>query len=167
MVPATFPSHPADSTMQSYHFQEGMPVSTTIKPMRPWRRLCAVIVGLAITQGGLMGSSLFASPQEDKGVKNQVEQTLARMTTELNLTAEQQDQIRPILQEQADSLKALKKQSKEEGEAADPAATKKRRQEIKKTTQEKLQGILSAEQMEGYLSMQTVRRDGKGADKDD
>ncbi len=84
----------------------------------------------------LLAASLSGFAQEAK--KGGVDKMLGKMTTELSLTADQQEKLRPILEEQ----QALKKDSKD-----NPGNAEANKEKIK-GTQKKVKAVLTPEQIE-------------------
>ena len=84
----------------------------------------------------LLAASLSGFAQEAK--KGGVDKMLGKMTTELSLTADQQEKLKPILEEQ----QALKKDSKD-----NPANAEANKEKIKET-QKKVKAVLTPEQIE-------------------
>jgi len=97
----------------------------------------------------LLAASLSGFAQESK--KGGVDKMLVKMTTELTLTADQQEKLKPILEEQ----QALKKDSKENPDNAE--ANKAKVKDIKK----RIQAILTPEQKEIQKASMKAKGDGK------
>ena len=121
----------------------------------------------------LVGISSFAQEQTDKKLNKpkrekltpeQREQAmLDRMTKELSLTAQQQEQVKPIIAEQNAKLQSVmseraegnsKKMTTEERETL-----KAKRKEEKKATEAKLQSILTPEQFTKMKSNEAANRE--------
>lgn len=97
----------------------------------------------------LLAVSLNGFAQESK--KGGADKMLGKMTTELSLTADQQEKLKPVLAEQ----QALKKDSKENPDHAD--ANKEKAKELFK----KIKGILTPEQLEMQKAIKGKSK-GKG-----
>ena len=97
----------------------------------------------------LLAASLSGFAKETK--KGGVDKMLGKMTTELSLTADQQEKLKPILEEQL----ALKKDSKENPDNAE--ANKAKVKDIKK----RIQAILTPEQKEIQKASMKAKGDGK------
>jgi Spy/CpxP family protein refolding chaperone len=104
----------------------------------------------------LLAASLSGFAQEAK--KGGVDKMLGKMTTELSLTADQQEKIRPILEEQ----QALKKDSKD-----NPDHAEANKEKIKETFK-KVKEVLTPEQIEMQKAnnMQKAKGEGKKEKKE-
>jgi protein CpxP len=120
----------------------------------------------------LVGVSNFAQEantpnnKKDKGSKEikspeqRNEALLIKMTTELNLDANQQAQIKPIIAEQSVKREAMRAQQKANKENnvvpsdADKKAMRKTRIEDKEATDNKIKAILTPDQFVKYQAMQ-------------
>jgi hypothetical protein len=87
------------------------------------------------------------------------------MTTDLGLNTKQQEQIKPILAEQAvkmEEMKAKQKANKEAGvqpTEAEKKEMRKKRKEEKESTDAKFKAILSPEQYVKYQEIQKEQRE--------
>jgi len=120
----------------------------------------------------LVGVSNFAQEvntpnnKKDKGSKEMKspeqrnEALLTKMTTELNLDASQQAQIKPIIAEQSLKMEAMRAQQKANKvnnvvpTDADKKAIRKTRMEDKEATDNKIKAILTPDQFVKYQAMQ-------------
>ena len=103
----------------------------------------------------LLAASLSGFAQEAK--KGGVDKMLGKMTTELSLTADQQEKIRPILEEQP----ALKKDSKD-----NPDHAEANKEKIKETFK-KVRAVLTPEQIEiQKANAQKAKGEGKKEKKE-
>jgi Spy/CpxP family protein refolding chaperone len=103
----------------------------------------------------LLAASLSGFAQEAK--KGGVDKMLGKMTTELSLTADQQEKLKPILEEQM----ALKKDSKENPDHAD--ANKAKGKEISG----RIKAILTPEQIAIQKEkMEKAKGEGKKGKKE-
>lgn len=125
----------------------------------------------------LIGVSNFAQEvnapknKKDKGSKEMKspeqrnEAMLAKMTTELNLDASQQAQIKPIIAEQSVKMEAMRAQQKANKESgvvpsdADKKAMRKTRMENKEATDNKIKAILTPDQFVKYQAMQEAEKE--------
>ncbi len=102
--------------------------------------------------------------KEMKSPEQRNEAMLAKMTTELNLDASQQAQIKPIIAEQSvkmEAMRAQQKANKESGVApsdADKKAMRKTRMEDKAATDTKIKAILSPDQFVKYQAIQEAEK---------
>lgn len=109
------------------------------------------LILIALLATGLNG---FA---QEGAKKSGPEKMLQKMTTELSLTSDQQEKLKPILEEQA----LLKKDSKENPDHAE--ANKAKGKELSK----KIRGILTPEQLEiQKANMEKSKAEGKDGKKD-
>jgi len=124
----------------------------------------------------LVGISIYSQEsnapknKKDKGSKEMKspeqrnEAMLAKMTTELNLDANQQAQIKPIIIEQGtkmDAMRAQMKANKENNVAlsdADKKEMRKKRMADKEATDNKIKSILTSDQFVKYQAMQEAEK---------
>jgi periplasmic protein CpxP/Spy len=98
--------------------------------------------------------------KEMKSPEQRNEAMLAKMTTELNLDAKQQTQIKPILAEQSAKMEAMRAQMKANKENnvalsdADKKEMRKQRMADKEANDTKMKAILTSEQFVKYQAMQ-------------
>jgi len=98
--------------------------------------------------------------KEMKSPEQRSEAMLAKMTTELNLDAKQQTQIKPILAEQSAKMEAMRAQMKANKENnvalsdADKKEMRKQRMADKEANDTKMKAILTSEQFVKYQAMQ-------------
>jgi len=106
---------------------------------------------LGIAQQVLAGQEPSGAPppaQQARPAHGRAERELQRMSTRLNLTEEQQERIRPILQERNKQLDDLRAQSSlPQGEARAKAA------EIRSSARQQINQILTPEQREKQKAM--------------
>ena len=125
----------------------------------------------------LVGVSNFAQEantpnnKKDKGSKEIIsteqrnEALLTKMTTELNLDASQQAQIKPIIAEQSVKREAMRAQQKANKENnvvpsdADKKAMRKTLMENKEATDNKIKAILTPDQFVKYQAMQEAEKE--------
>jgi periplasmic protein CpxP/Spy len=104
------------------------------------------------------GSKGMKSPEQ------RTETTLAKMTAELSLDANQQAQIRPIIVEQSVKMEAMRAQMTDDGEDnaeytnADKKEIKKKRIADKEATDIKIKAILTPDQFVKYQAMQEAEK---------
>jgi len=108
--------------------------------------------------------------KKDKGSKEmktpeqRTEAILAKMTTELNLDAKQQAQIKPIIAEQSVKMEAMRAQMKANKENnvelsdADKKEMRKKRMADKEATDNKMKSILTSDQFVKYQAMQEAEK---------
>jgi len=98
--------------------------------------------------------------KEMKSPEQRNEAMLAKMTTELNLDAKQQAQIKPIIAEQNVKMEAMRAQMKANKEGgvvpsdADKKAMRKTRMADKEATDNQIKAILTPDQFVKYQAMQ-------------
>lgn len=128
----------------------------------------AVVLLISIASFAQENKSEKKSKKENKETKSPEKRNEARLnklTTELNLDANQQAQFKPILEEQSakiEEMKAQQKANKEAGTELSDAAKKemrKKRMEDKTATDNKIKGILSPEQFGKYQAMQQAEKE--------
>jgi len=126
--------------------------------------LLAVSVS-SFAQDQVQGDKKADKPKRERMSPEQREQAmLDRMTKELSLTAQQQEQIKPILAEQNAKLEAMRAQRAGADQSkqltdADKDALRAKRQEDKKATDAKLQAILTPDQFKKMKANEAAARD--------
>jgi Spy/CpxP family protein refolding chaperone len=109
---------------------------------RKWQLVIAVAGILAVCA---LSARADGEKQKDKadhpGRGRDSASVVARMTEQLNLTAEQQDQLKPLFEDLHKQIQALRNDSN-----VTPEARRAKLIEIKKAHQEKVDAILTAEQ---------------------
>lgn len=103
-------------------------------------------------------------PRKEKMSSEQRNQVLLdRMTTELTLTPQQQEQIKPIIAEQSAKMEAMRAErmngNSKEMSKEERATFKTKRQEDKKATDAKFQAILTPEQFKKMKANEDVARE--------
>ncbi|SDR67829.1 hypothetical protein SAMN05216503_0331 [Polaribacter sp. KT25b] len=99
--------------------------------------------------------TLTAEAQKKEG-KNPVDRMLSKMTTDLNLTTEQQNKIKPLIEEQIADRKAMTDLRKMQGESGvkptqeDRKKMREDRMAKEASMDAKMASILDAEQLEKY-----------------
>jgi protein CpxP len=93
--------------------------------------------------------ALAAAPTFGMTPQNTPSSPVQRMVSQLNLTADQKAKIDPILADDSKQVRALK----DSGLGADDQAKKK--EEIRKTTDEKIKPILTDDQWKKLLDLRT------------
>jgi len=102
--------------------------------------------------------------REMKSPEQRSEALLAKMTTELNLDAKQQAQIKPIIDEQGVKMEAIRAQMKANKENnvelsdADKKEMRKKRMADKEATDNKMKSILTSDQFVKYQAMQEAEK---------
>jgi hypothetical protein len=79
---------------------------------RPFALLCAVILALGMASRAMAQDNGMRQPSARQQLQHihtpeSIDQELARLTKDLELTPEQQQQVRPLLQEHHDKIQAL------------------------------------------------------------
>ncbi|WP_348798387.1 Spy/CpxP family protein refolding chaperone [Flavobacterium adhaerens] len=124
-----------------------------------------LVVGVSsFAQDQVQGNKKLDKPKREKMSPEQRNQAqLDRMTKELNLTPQQQEQIKPILAEQSAKMDALRQERMGEKPkkmtAEEREALKAKRQEEKKANDAKLQTILTVEQYKKMKANEAAARD--------
>lgn len=124
-----------------------------------------IIVTLALAFTTLTFAQNREMKREKATPEKQTEMQLKKMTTDLSLTADQQEKIKPILLEQAQKRaekKEVSKDHKESGEKLskeERAAMKENMKSEKEAMKVQLSNILSAEQMEKWENNKMEKRE--------
>jgi Spy/CpxP family protein refolding chaperone len=118
--------------------------------MKAFRR-ALLIAGL------LFSLSAFAQGPGRRGPMMDPEQQLKHLTTELKLSADQQEKIKPILQSQVDEMKKLREDTSLSREERMP-----KMRGIHEETNKKINAVLTEEQQKKYEEMQQQFRRGPG-----
>ncbi|MFH6950885.1 hypothetical protein ACHRV6_20495 [Flavobacterium sp. FlaQc-51] len=107
-------------------------------------------------KGDHRGKRDMKSPQE----RNQAH--LQKLTTELNLNADQQKQVSELLSERSTKMEMLRKSRKDTGAAptdAEKKAMKKQMEEDHKATDAKMKSILNADQYKKWTAIKKEHKD--------
>lgn len=88
------------------------------------------------------------------------DQVIANLRDRLDLTEEQMDQIRPIIEDQIEKRRQIFEEIKTQGRQG-RKALKNEMRAIRSYTDNQLEGILTEQQMEEYRQMQDERRQQK------
>lgn len=102
--------------------------------------------------------------KEIKSPEQRSEAMLAKMTTELNLDAKQQAQIKPVVAEQSAKMEAMRAQMKANKESgvmpsdAEKKELRKNRMADKGVTDNKIKSILTPDQFLKYQAMQEAEK---------
>lgn len=124
-----------------------------------------IIVTVALVFTSLTFAQKGEMKREKMKPEEKIEKQLEKMTSELNLTDEQQQKIKPLLEAQAKNREAKKEEMKDlkaNGEKLSPENRLKMREEMKENQSEmknNLAKILSAEQMEKWENHQNERKE--------
>jgi len=130
-----------------------MTASRSVLSGRVFPTLALVFVLLASAAALPIVAGDPPNPDGPKDPQAVLERVMGRMTTELNLTKEQQSKVEPIMRDQVTGLAELR----EARGSGDSDARAKAREEIKqlqKQTSERLSAVLSPDQMTRYHEMQ-------------
>lgn len=118
------------------------------------------LVLAAAVAGGLLALNLQAQPTdkaERKGGKRPDTQArLNQMAEQLNLTAEQKDKVKPIMEAEREKMQGLRDLA--------PEQRREKMQEIRKDQEAKLKPILTPEQFEKWKKIRD-QRGGKRGEK--
>jgi periplasmic protein CpxP/Spy len=132
--------------------------------MSKWMNVTRLFVAAMII--GFCGSTLMAKDggepnkpkhqmrDQQRPVKDPAEMRLEQMTKNLSLTKEQQDAIKPILQDQAKQMQALRTDK-----AMTPEQRRAKMQSIMQETNTKIEAQLTPEQKEKFTKQQEQRRE--------
>jgi len=99
-----------------------------------------------------------------KSPEQRNEALLTKMTTDLNLDASQQAQVKPIIAEQSLKMEAMRTQQKANKvnnvvpTDADKKAMRKTRMEDKEATENKIKAMLTPDQFVKYQAMQEAEK---------
>lgn len=124
-----------------------------------------IIVTVALVFTSLTFAQKGEMKRERMKPEEKIEKQLEKMTSELNLTDEQQQKIKPLLEAQSKNREAKKEEMKDlkaNGEKLSPEDRLKMREEMKENQSEmknNLAKILSAEQMEKWENHQNERKE--------
>jgi hypothetical protein len=113
-----------------------------------------------IAAGSLLLPGAFAQQQSEEARQERIEQAKQRMEEirqRLNLTPEQQEQIRPILMEEFERLRALREKAGGGGRR-DRRQMARELRDIQSDTEKKLKPILTPEQMAEYRKIREEAR---------
>jgi hypothetical protein len=102
-------------------------------------------------------TALAQRPQGSFDPEQMLEHQMSQLAEELSLTAEQQEQVRPILKEGFDKMGDLRAKSRDGGGRPSPEM-REEMMKIREDTHEKLGKVFSKEQMEKYDKMLQERR---------
>lgn len=108
--------------------------------------------------------NLDKGTKEMKSPEQKNEARLNKLTIELNLDANQQAQIKPIIADQSIKMEAMRAQQKSNKENnvvpsdADKKVMRQKRMEEKTAMDNKMKGILSSEQFVKYQAMQEAEK---------
>ena len=116
----------------------------------------ALVMGV-VTAYAQMPAEPGGSGQYGHGQPPTVEQRLQRMTKQLNLTDDQQQKIKPILENESTQMQSLR---------ADSSLPQQDRmakmQQIRQTSSEQIKPILNADQQQKFTEMMSHQGRGRG-----
>lgn len=130
------------------------------------RKGCLLAIAVCVLGGLTMIGATGAAAQETGQApppppqgqhQGRVDRELQRMTENLNLTADQQAKIRPILEDQAKQLRALRADS-----TIPEADARAKSREIRRSTRKQIDEILTPEQREKQKAMHQEMRGKHG-----
>ncbi len=107
----------------------------------------------------LASAALAQRPQMDP--QQMLDRQMSQLTEQLSLTADQQEQVRPILKENFDKMSDLRSKARDSGERPSPEM-REEMMKIRQDTQEKLGKVFTKEQMDKYQKMLQERRNRFG-----
>ena len=117
------------------------------------------LVALALAIGGLMTTTPAMRAADDskdtppaKGKKGDMGERFKQMMEKLDLTDEQKEKIKPIMQAEAAKMKELRDDT-----STDRQAKMSKLREIQQETTTKIKAILTPEQVEKYTKLQEAR----------
>jgi len=112
--------------------------------------LAAIILcgSAALAQTSDQATAASAPPGANQGRRDQVEGRLRHMSKQLNLTDDQKEKIKPVLQQEADQMKAIQSDS-----SLTPQQKRKKAHAIRRQFQPQIQALLTPEQKEKLQDM--------------
>jgi Spy/CpxP family protein refolding chaperone len=135
--------------------------------MRPHRRPDRLRRLLVSTAALLLGLALVPSAHAQQGAgggrmdpQARMQQRIEMLTTRLQLTAQQVEQLKPILQKQSDDMRALFEKA-----SGDFASVRPEMQQLREKTDAQIEAILTDAQKKQYAEIQKemqARRNGGG-----
>lgn len=118
-----------------------------------------LVLAVAVA-GGLLALNLQAQPTEKAerkgGKRPDTQARLTQMAEQLNLTAEQKEKIKPILEAEREKMQGLRDLA--------PEQRREKMQEVRKDVEAKLKPILTPEQFEKWKKFRD-QRGGKRGEK--
>jgi Spy/CpxP family protein refolding chaperone len=123
----------------------------------PTAWLCATALALALAGPGAAEPRGHGGPPD---VATQVE----RMSDELGLDAGQQEALRAVLEEQRAAFETLREQARSEGRSPELRSAFR---DTFRETQERIEALLTPEQVEAFRNMRADRRHGHRRHKGD
>jgi periplasmic protein CpxP/Spy len=129
-----------------------------------------LIGSLALAQDSNQPAPTEPGTKYDQRRRDQAEDRLRRMSKELNLTDDQKEKLKPILQDEGQQMKTVQSDN-----SLTTQQRRKKMREIHKTFEPQVQAVLSPEQRdklknmkhEGRERRQRRRRGGAGTDSSD
>lgn len=121
--------------------------------------LAAVLAGGLLVLG-LPGQAAEKAGKDERRAKAAAAKDRAQQVAEeLNLTAEQKEKVKPILQEEREKMRGLKDLA--------PDQRREKVKELRKEVADKLKPILTPEQLEKWQKLRAQRQGKHGAKKAD
>jgi periplasmic protein CpxP/Spy len=123
------------------------------------RRICLFAVG-AMMMFALSAMAQDQKPAEGRGPgggRGQMmtpDEQVSRLSTELNLTDDQKAKIKPLFEDQAAKMKALREDTSTSMDDKRP-----KMQDIRKSTNDQVRAVLTADQQKKYDEMQAKMRE--------
>lgn len=115
--------------------------------MKTWKYLTvAAVVAAGLMIGALPARAAEKAAKRERPAKTSVAQDrLQQMSEQLNLTAEQKEKIKPILQEEAEKMKAIRGDT-----SLTPEQKREKAKELRTELANKLKPILTPEQFQKW-----------------
>jgi hypothetical protein len=119
--------------------------------------ITALAFGLCLSISPLAAQDRGDRPRQERPEGPRGQAQLQRLAEQLKLTEEQQTKLRPVLEEQAKKMMALR-QDRE----LTPEQRRERMQKIREESTPKIKGILTTEQFGQYEKLQAQMRERAG-----
>jgi hypothetical protein len=124
-----------------------------------------LVVGLSASAQDKMEKRPDRAEMEKLTPEQRNQLTLKKMTLDLDLTAQQQEQIKPIIEEQSakrEAMRAARKANQEQPTTEERAAMKNKMLDEQIAMKDKMKNMLSAEQFEKWNAMKEKQRQRGG-----
>jgi Spy/CpxP family protein refolding chaperone len=127
--------------------------------MRRWLRVGRMtVLSLALAPFGVSAAGAQGRDWSPPSPEQMVEEHLTRMTEDLGLTDEQVMRVRPIIEEHVAKMRTLMDKRRQQGR--DPGGSGREQTEgLRKQLEERLETVLTQEQMKTYREKQQERRE--------
>lgn len=127
-----------------------------------WSGRTLALAGSTIVLAGLLWSPSGRAQQfpSREQAEEMLRQQVVEMRERLELTPEQEQQIRPILQDSAKRTRELREQLRAQGPSRETIdAMREKMRKLRTETRQRLEQVLTEEQMQEYDKMQAEWRD--------